>query len=133
MLEIVRYKSFKLNWVSTIAYQFLITRRSLLLVSQSGSAYSRSHLACFPCAHFALCAHKNFQKKKKKCISIDLNCSETHRNAPIFFNPFDPLRALRVAQNPGGEAQLNFYTINRTKVPTMSPSLIKIRPIVSKI
>ena len=32
----------------------------------------------------------------------------------------------KVHKKPGGVAQLNFNTINRTKVPTFSPSLIKI-------
>ena len=40
-------------------------RRSLSLVSQSGAAYSRSHLARFACARFTLHAHK---KIKKKCV-----------------------------------------------------------------
>ena len=31
---------------------------------------THSHLARFACARFALCAHENFQKKKK-CVSID--------------------------------------------------------------
>ena len=130
MFEIERYK---FNCVSTrsIAYQFLITRRSLSLVSKSGAAYSRSHLACLARAHFALCAHENFHKKK--CVSIDSKCSETHKNAHKIFYPFDPLRALRIAQNPADVAQLNFNTINRTEVPTISPTLIKIRPIVSEI
>ena len=37
------------------------------------------------------------------------------------------------AQSPSGLAQSNFNTINQTKVSTFSPSLIKIRPIVSEI
>ena len=49
-----------------------ITSRSLLLVSQSGAAYSRSHLARFARAHFALSAHENFQKK---------NVSQSTQNA----------------------------------------------------
>ena len=37
------------------------------------------------------------------------------------------------AQSLSGVAQWNFNTINQTKVPTFTPSLIKIRPIVSEI
>ena len=44
--------------------------------------------------------------EKKKCVSIDSKCSETHRNAKKkFFYPFDRLRASRVAQSATGEAQ----------------------------
>ena len=58
--------------------------------------------SCFLSLH-AFYADKNFFKKKK-CVSIDLNCSETHRNAKKCY-PFDPLRALCLAQSPSGEAQ----------------------------
>ena len=40
---------------------------------------TRSHLVRFARARFALSAHENFPKKK--CVSIDSKCSETHRNA----------------------------------------------------
>ena len=46
------------------------------------------------------------------------------------FYPFDPLHALPLAHSPSGVAQCNFNTINQKEVPTFSPSLIKIRPIV---
>ena len=39
------------------------TRRSLSLVSQSGAAYSCSHLARFAHRRFALCAYESFQTK----------------------------------------------------------------------
>ena len=42
---------------------------------------------------------KNF---RKKCVSIDSKCSETHRNKN---NLNDPVRALRYAQSPSDEAQ----------------------------
>ena len=54
-----------------------------------GLPASRSHLACFALT-------KIFEKKK--CVSIDSKCSETHRNAKKKFYPFDRLRASRVAQ-----------------------------------
>ena len=47
---------------------------------------SRSHLARFAHARFALSAHKNF--RKKKCVSIDSKCSETRKNAKKNFLPF---------------------------------------------
>ena len=40
---------------------------------------TRSHLARFARARFALRAHENF--RKKKCVSIESKCFETHRNA----------------------------------------------------
>ena len=46
-----------------------------------------SHLARYARAFFALRAHENF--RKKKCVSIGSKCSETHRNAKKYFNPFD--------------------------------------------
>ena len=78
------------------------------LIQSSGS--TRSHLARFARARFALRAHENF-REKKKCVLIDTKCSETHRNAKkkkkkkkkIY--PFDQLRASRVAQSPSGVAQ----------------------------
>ena len=76
---------------------------------------------------------------KLKCVSIDSKCSETHRNAKKKkkkkkkMYPFDRLRASRVAQSPSGVAQWNFNTINRTWVPTLSPSFIKIQLIVTEI
>ena len=39
--------------------------------------------------------------EKNKCVSIDSNCSETHRNAKINFTPLT-----HYAQSPSGEAQL---------------------------
>ena len=70
---------------------------------------TRLHLARFARARFALRAHENF-RKKKKCVSIDSKCSETHRNAKKKKKkkknyPFDPLHALRLAQSPSGVAQ----------------------------
>ena len=64
---------------------------------------TRSHLARFARARFALRAHENF--RKEKCVSIDLKCSETHKNAKKYFYPFDRLRASRVARSASGEAQ----------------------------
>ena len=56
-------------------------------MSQSGAAYLCLHLA-----HFARFLHsQKFSTKRKKCVSIDLKCSLTHRNAKIIFYPFDPL------------------------------------------
>ena len=103
-----------------LLFRMLVTRRSLSLVSQSSAANSRLHLACFAHVRFALT--KIFEKKK--CVLIDSKCSKTLRNAKN--HPFDPWC-------PSGVVQWNFNTINRTKVPTFSPSLIKIRPIVSGI
>ena len=45
------------------------TRRSLSLVSQSGTAYSRYHLLLALLARVALCVHENFPKKKKVCLN----------------------------------------------------------------
>ena len=42
---------------------------------------------------------------KKKSVSIDSKCSETHRNAKKSFYPFDRLRASPVAQSPSSVAQ----------------------------
>ena len=44
---------------------------------------TRSHLARFARARFALRAHENL--KKKKCVSIDSKCSETHTNVKKMF------------------------------------------------
>ena len=74
------------------------------LIQSSGP--TRSHLARFAQAHFVLCAHENF--RKKKCVSIDWKCSETHRNVKKKKKknyPFDRFRASRVAQSPSGVAQ----------------------------
>ena len=77
-----------------------VIRRSLSLVSQSGAAYSHSHLAQ---AGFALRSHKNFRIK---------SVSQSTRNALKHiemqkkkFLPSDPLRALRVAQSQSGVVQ----------------------------
>ena len=55
--------------------------------------------------HFPL--PQNAQYLKKKCVSIDSNCSEMHRNAKKnFFTRLIYYALLRVAQSPSGEAQL---------------------------
>ena len=43
------------------------------LIQSSGPTHSQ-----LARARIALCAHENF--RKKKCVSIDLKCFETHRN-----------------------------------------------------
>ena len=48
---------------------------------------TRSHVARFARARFALRANENFRKIKEKCVSIDYKCSETHRNAKKIFTP----------------------------------------------
>ena len=102
------------------------TRKLLSLVSQSDAAYSRSHLARFACARFALRTHKNFRKKK--------SLSRSTRNALKRIEMQKKILSLwPIAQSPSGVAQWNFNTIDRIKVSTFSPSLIKIRPIVSEI
>ena len=53
------------------------------LIQSSG--LTRSHLARFARARFTLRAHENF--RKKKCVSIDSKCSETHRNAKKNLTP----------------------------------------------
>ena len=104
----------------------MITRRSLSLVS--GAAYSRSYLAR---ARFALHAYKNFLKKSvSQSTQNALKRIEMQKKC---LYSFDPLRASCVAQSPSGVAQWNFNTINQIEVPTFSPSLIKIWPIVSEI
>ena len=70
------------------------------LIQSSGP--TRSHLARFARARFALRAHENFRKK---------SVSQSTQNAPKRiemqkkFYPFDRLRASRVAQSPSGVAQ----------------------------
>ena len=59
------------------------------LIQSSGP--TRSHLARFARARFTLRAHENF--RKKKCVSIDSKCSETHKNAKKNFYPFDSFLA----------------------------------------
>ena len=57
---------------------------------------SRSHLARFARARFALRAHKIFQKKK--CVSIDSKFSESRKNAKKFFLPLLTHYALRATR-----------------------------------
>ena len=59
---------------------------------------THSQLARFARARFALCATENF--RKKKCVSIDLKCSETHKNAKKKITPLTDyaLRAKRIAR-----------------------------------
>ena len=55
---------------------------------------SRSHLACFARANFALtrCSLRSKMfRRKKKCVWIDSKYSETRKHAKKNFYPFDPL------------------------------------------
>ena len=95
--------------------------------------HSLAH-SIFALASCSLCLSAFSQRffEKKKCVSIVSKCSKTHRNDKKIY-PLDPLRALRIAQSLSGVAQWNINTINRTKIPTFSPSLIKIQLIVTEI
>ena len=73
---------------------------SHLALLARGTTRSLRSLGLCARKHFALCAHKNFFEKK--CVSIDINCYETHRNAKKKNYPFD---TIRVAPSPRGEAQ----------------------------
>ena len=55
---------------------------------RASHSHSQSFCSLGLCARtcFALRAHENF-RKKNKCVSIDLKCSETHRNAKKSFTP----------------------------------------------
>ena len=70
--------------------------------------------SCFPLEIF-----------KKRYVSIDSKCSETHRNA----KKITPMSSTF----PFAAEFSNYNTIKRTEVSTFSPSLIKIRPLVSEI
>ena len=74
---------------------------------------TRSHLARFASARFALHTHKNFWEKKSVSQSTQNALKRIEMQKKIFY-PFDRLRASRVAQSPSGVAQWNFNTINRT-------------------
>ena len=78
----------------------------------------RSRAFCDSCSRKVL--------KNLFLVCLNSKCSETHRNkknTPL--TQYTPRRS--------DIAQLNINTINQTKVPTFSPSLIKIWPIVSEI
>ena len=64
---------------------------------------TRSHLARFACARFALRAHKNF--RKKSVSQLTRNALKRIEMQKKNFYPFDRLRASRVAQSPSGVAQ----------------------------
>ena len=53
--------------------------RSLSLVSQSGAAYSCSHLARFARARFALRVHEHFKKKVSQSTRNALKCIEMQK------------------------------------------------------
>ena len=74
------------------------------LIQSSGP--TRSHLARFARARFTLCAHENFQKKK--CVSIDSKCSETHRNAKKIFLPIWPITRFARSAKPERRSAMKF-------------------------
>ena len=71
------------------------------LIQSSGP--TRSHLARFARARFALRAHENFRKKKSVSQSTQNALKRIEMQKKFY--PFDRLCASRVSQSPSGVAQ----------------------------
>ena len=64
--------------------------------------------------------------EKKKCVSIDSKCSETHRNAKKIFTPMTDFAPSGVAQSLSGGSVWIFGRIVVRIEPNISPSLSSI-------